>query len=220
MEIFNLPPATIVNRVIPKNAFDRYTTTRQKKLFTDLILRITWIHKLSPETINLESKEIIEIQIFRIELKTKENITSLLEVIDKAVPYPIIFIVEYNGNVYLSTSPKHPHPVNSDNCIIDWTFTTDWFTPASNSYRLELQKNLDAIYQEFCVQLSGNLQFAKKSIQELIDHSRLIDSLRKEIARLKASIVNSQQFKQKVELNLRLKAAEMELRSLLMDSAR
>ncbi|MDZ7847391.1 MAG: DUF4391 domain-containing protein [Owenweeksia sp.] len=48
MDFFDLPKKTEVKRVVPKNAFDRYTSTRQKKLFTDKVHRITWTHKLHP----------------------------------------------------------------------------------------------------------------------------------------------------------------------------
>jgi len=74
MELLKLPINTQVNRVIPKNTFDSFTNTKQKKLFTDKILRIIWTHKLSKLTTNLPSKEIQEIQIFKVELKTGEAI--------------------------------------------------------------------------------------------------------------------------------------------------
>ena len=35
MSYFNLPASTIVNRFIPKNAFDDYTNTKQKKKFVE-----------------------------------------------------------------------------------------------------------------------------------------------------------------------------------------
>jgi hypothetical protein len=89
MELFKLPHTAKVNRVIPKNAFDSYTTAKQKKQFTYLIARITWTHKLSKDTVNLEGKDIKEIQVFRIELKVKEEIQTVLDIIDKSIPYNI-----------------------------------------------------------------------------------------------------------------------------------
>ena len=47
MEYFNLPDATRVNRVVPKNAFDKYTNSKQKKRFKDVVQRISWTNKLS-----------------------------------------------------------------------------------------------------------------------------------------------------------------------------
>ena len=205
MELFNLPHTAKVNRVIPKNAFDAYTNSKQKKLFTDLILRITWQQKLSPDTVNLEAKEILEIQIFKIELKVREEIQSLLDIINKAIPYNIIFIVEESDAIYLSTSTKHPHPVNADNSVIDWTFRTSWFYHNENAYSLHLKKSLDAVYHDFCIQLSGKKSMAKKSLQDLVHYNKQIDTLEKEIIQLKKIIKNSKQYKYKVELNLLLK---------------
>ena len=217
MELFSLPHTTKVNRVIPKNAFDSYTTAKQKKLFSDLIARITWAHKISTETVNLESQDIKEIQIFRIELKAKEDIQPVLDIIDKAIPYHIIFIVEHEQFIYISTSAKHSHPVNEDNAVIDWTFKTDWFRPAENKYTLQLKKSVDAVYLDFCIQLSDKPSMASRPIQDLIAYRKQVSALVKEIARLKSSIANSKQFKDKVELNLKLKATEDKLQSLLFD---
>lgn len=215
MKLFSLPHTTKVNRVIPKNAFDSYTTAKQKKLFTDLIARITWTHKISTDTVNLEGKDIKEIQVFRIELKAKEDIQPILDIIDKAIPYHIIFIVEHEHLIYLSTSTKHPHPVNEDNAVIDWTFKTDWFVPAENNYAFHLKKSIDAVYLDFCIQLSGKSSMVANPMQDLIAYKKKVNELKKEIARLKSGIANSKQFKDKVELNLKLKAVENELNELI-----
>jgi len=217
MELFKLPHTAKVNRVIPKNAFDSYTTAKQKKQFTDLIARITWTHKLSKDTVNLEGKDIKEIQVFRIELKAKEEIQTVLDIIDKSIPYNIVFVIEFDGRIYISTSTKHPHPINEDNSVIDWTFKTGWFPPSENKYTLQLKKSIDAVYHDFCIQLSGKSSMATKPLQDLIAYKKKVDALEKEIAKLKSGMASSKQFNNKVELNLKLKATEDELQSLLSD---
>jgi hypothetical protein len=217
MDLFTLPHTARVNRVIPKNAFDSYTTAKQKKLFTDLIARITWTHKLSTDTVNLEAKDIKEIQVFRIELKVKEEILTILDIIDKSIPYNIVFVIEFDSRIYISTSTKHSHPVNEDKAIIDWTFKTGWFRPSENKYTLQLKKSIDAVYHDFCIQLSGKSSMATRSLQDLIAYKKKVDALEKEISRLKSGMANSRQFNNKVELNLKLKAKEDELQSLLSD---
>ncbi len=219
MEIFSLPISTRVNRVIPKNAFDSYTSAKQKKLFTEQITRISWLYKISPETINLEFKEIREIQIFRIELKVKQDIQEVLNIIDKSIPYNIIFIVEYDDSVYLSTSSKHTHPIKEDNSVIDWTFKSEWFKSRENPYSLKLQKSIDSIYHDFCVKLSGMNNMVSRPIQELIHFKKNIDSLEREIAKLKTAISGTKQFNSKVELNLKLKKLEAELASMNIDKS-
>lgn len=214
MDLFRLPRTAKVNRVIPKNAFDDYTTAKQKRLFTDLIAKITWTHKLSTDTINLEGKDIEEIQVFRIELKMNKDIKPVLDIIDKSIPYAIIYVIEFDGKVYISTSTKHPHPLNENNAVIDWTFKTDWFPPSDNRYALHLKKSIDDVYHDFCIQLSGESSLATRPLQDLVDYEKRVDALKKEISRLKAGIAKSKQFNKKVELNLKLKELESELHSL------
>lgn len=215
MEIFVLPEATKVNKVISKSTFDPYINAKQKKMFVDLVARITWLYKLSTDTINLQAQQIQEIQIFRIQLKVRENIKPLLNIIDKAIPYNIIFVVEYEGEVYLSTSVKHPHPVNEDNAVIDWTFRSEPFAANENRYTLNLKKNIDWIYEDFCVHLSGKNGQKVPRIEDLVAHEQQVDTLTKEIARLKKSILACKQFNKKVELNQKLKVKEKELMELL-----
>jgi hypothetical protein len=215
MEEFNLPYTTIVNKVIPKNSFDAYTTSKQKKLFADLVQRITWTHKLSPETTNLPGKDIKELQIFKIELKSQEKIDSILLAIDKAIPYTIIFVVIVDQQMYVSTSVKHSHPVNEDNAVIDWTFRSEWGPIDENKYNLSLKKSLDAAYLSLCVQLSDRSGMGMKSIQELVELCKLVDDLTKEVNRLKVAITGCRQFNQKVKLNVELLALENQLSFLI-----
>jgi hypothetical protein len=214
MDLFKLPHTTKVHRVIPKNAFDEYTNAKQKKLFSDLVSRITWLNKLSTNTVNLESKEIKEIQLFKVELKVKEEVQAILNIIDKAIPYNIIFIVEYGVENYLSTSTKHPHPVNENNAVIDWTFKTDWYKIDENNYQLRLKRDLDYVFYDFCIQLSKKPELYNLSIQEVVQFEQRKDLLEKQILQLKKSIKACKQYKDKVELNVLMNGKIKELQIL------
>lgn len=211
MDFFNLPERTKVGRVVPKNAFDEYTNTKQKKLFTDCIQRITWTHKLSADTVNLEAKDIEEIQVFKVELKQKSDILKILEIINKSIPYHIVFWVEYDQEAYLSAASKHSHPTNENIAVIDWTFTSNWFNKVDNTYHFSLKSSIDAVFKDICVQLTGKPQLARKSLGSILKNQQEIDRLTKEISSLKNAIANSKQFNEKVELNLQLKSLETKL---------
>ena len=213
MTTFELPARTIVNKVIPKNAFDGYTTSKQKKRFTDLLERIRWAHKLSAETINLSGKEIKEIQIFEIDLKVQEDVSDLIEIINKAIPYPIIFYVSFQNKAYLSLSKKHSHPVNENNSVIDWTFSSKWKSKDKIIYRLNLKQSLDFIYHDFCFQLSSKL-FQTARVDELVSLEQTRAELQHKIQNLKASIARSKQYNRKVELNIELQKVEAALINL------
>ncbi len=213
MNVFNLPSQTIVNKVIPKNAFDAYTTSRQKKKLAEFVERIRWSNKLSPETLNLSGKDISEIEIFEIELRKKEEIADLLAVFDKAIPYPIIFFIFYRDQAYISASTKHLHPVQEDISIVDWTFKSDWLKIPDIKMSFDLKKNLDHVYQDFCNQLSSGLS-RSKSMNELVAFEQEFFQLHNKIDKVKASLKRTVQFNRKVELNQELKQLEADLAKL------
>lgn len=214
MDFFNLPSRTKVGRVVPKNAFDEYTNTKQKKQFTDGIQRITWTHKLSSETVNLEAKDIKEIQVFKVELKEQTDILKILEIINKAIPYHIVFWVEFKEQAYISIAAKHPHPTNEDISVVDWTFTSDWFNMAAAPFQFNLKGSLDTVFKDLCVQLTGKPDLGKESLNNILKNQQEIDWLKKEISKLRFAIIKSRQFNEKVELNLKLNRLEKELKSV------
>lgn len=211
MSFFNLPKQTQVNKSIPKNAFDTYTNSKKKKLFTDIVDRIRWTNKLSVETINLEGKEISEIQIFHVTLRKKENIEKLLEIIDKSIPYHIIFVLIFEDEVKISVAQKHLHPTNENNAVIDWTFKSEWFDKDQMIFELNLKESLDYIIKDFCIQLSGKKDAVDLSLNQLVEKEAQIKRLEKEIIKLKTQVKRSKQFNRKVELNTILRQRELEL---------
>lgn len=217
MAIFELPTRTIVNKVIPKNAFDGFTTSKQKKRFTDLIEKIRWANKLSSETTNLNGKEIKEIQVFEIDLKVEEDISDLVEIINKAIPYPIIFYISFQDKAYLSVSKKHSHPVNENSSVIDWTFLSKWKAKDKINFQLNLKQSLDFIFHDFCFQLSSKL-FKTDKVDDLVSLEQNRTELQRKIQNLKAAINRCKQYNKKVELNIELQKVEVALKNLLIQN--
>lgn len=202
--MFALPSSTLVQKVIPKNAFDTFMNSKQKKLMSVKIQRITWANKISYDTISLKGNEVNEIQIFKIELKEKANIKEIISVIDKAIPYHIIFCIEYQEEYYISTSIKHLHPTNSNKAVIDYTFTTNWEHGNINDrYKLELRNNLDWIFMNFCKQLFTS-EKKSNSLNELLINQTESEYLKREIEKLEMELKKCKQFNKKVELKLKL----------------
>lgn len=214
MELFDLPYNTIIQRFVAKSHFDSVTNTKQKAMFTNDIAKIMWCNTLSTETTNLPHKEIEEIQIFSIELKERKEIKSILEIIDKTIPYHIIFIVTFGDELYLSASTKHASPLNDNKSVIDWTYTSQWFRETGNTYCLNLKKDIDTVFFDFCQQLSQKSNSSIKNIADLTAYNARFSSLTKEIELLKKKISTCPQFNKKVELNLSLKKLEEEFKIL------
>lgn len=211
LNFFDLPKSCYYGRVIPKNSFDKYTSAKQKKLFTDLVGRISWTHKLAPKTINLSGKYFAEIQIIHIELKREERIPELLAVINKSVPYGVIFVVQFDERFYLSATVKHPHPTLADTSVLDWEFASKWFTVEDNVFQLNLRESLDKVFFDVCRKLSAFASDDVDSMTDLIEKSSKLFQIEKDINRLRSAIFSCKQFNKKVELNLELRKLEEEV---------
>jgi hypothetical protein len=213
MELFNLPISTKVGRIVPKNAFNSFLNTKQKKLLSDCIQRTTWTNKISHETINLSGKEIEEIQIFKLELKTDNQLNKVLDLINKYIPYHVIFWIEFNDKIMLSTASKHPHPTNNDIAVVDWTFNSDWFNISKLSYSIQLKQSIDYIFKDFCFQLKGLVE-NQDTISDLVEKQKHIMQLKSKIEKLQSQMKKAQ-FNKKVELNLELTKLKAELSNLI-----
>ena len=131
--MLNLPASTIFNRRIPKQKF--YTnlpvSSKVVRLFTDQIDSIYWAHKLAPDTINVESgTSVLEIQILQIRLKTESLDESVITLIDREIPYHLVFVVCYQD---------HGQPLSPYNCVklvSPWNKRSHFLCP---SVRMKLQ---------------------------------------------------------------------------------
>lgn len=213
--ISQLPKPTQVNKVIPKNAFDSYCTTQQKRLFTDKVEKIRWTNKLAWETINLPSVQVKEIQCFEIILKDRDGYEEVLKIIDRAIPYPILFTISFGSFIKRQISQKHPHPTNEDNAVVDWTFDSPWLTE-SNEIHFDLKESLDEVFRRLCLSVSGEKDDFQYGIDQLVSFKKESHELESKIQKIKSRISNEKQFNRRVELNLELQTLEGLLKSLAL----
>lgn len=209
-----LPHTSIVNRVVPKNSFDKFINTKQKKLFSEYVDKIKWANKLSTQTVKLEGKDIKEIQVFEILLKKKHTAEDVLNIIDRFIPYHIIFVLRFDTELMYSVAQKHPNPNSEDNSVIDWRFTSNWINDGSDAFKLNLKKSLDDVFSDFCLQVSGKIENQNKSLQEIIGREQKRKQLLIDINKLESEIKSCKQFNIKVELNLQLNTKKIELENI------
>ena len=202
--MLKLPASTIVDKIIPKNSFEEYATAKQRKLLSSYVARIKWLNKISTQTVNLQGKEINEIQIFELELKEKFNINELLALINKVIPYQILFVLRFNEEVMYSVSKKHIHPANENQAVVDWTFSTTWTNVIDDQFEIQLSKTLDFVFQDICFKISGKDTAKEKDIETLIAKEQQLKQLNSEIEKTQKAIDKCHQFNKRVELNQKL----------------
>lgn len=184
-------------------------------MFKDRVAKITWLHKISTDTTNLPTGETKEIQVFEIQLKEQVNLAPVLEVIQKAIPYAVVAIVTHDGAFYVSTAYKHPHPLDEDKAVVDWTFNSDWKSLEEFGFEMSLTRSIDHIHLHLCSQLSGRASTEKLSLRRLVAEEQQLSALRREIDNLRSAIRKEPQFNRKVELNIQLASKEAEFEEMM-----
>ncbi|WP_375236229.1 DUF4391 domain-containing protein [Winogradskyella sp.] len=104
----------------------------------------------------------------------KNFIEKLLEIIDKSIPYHIIFVLNFEDQVKIPVAQKHLHPTNENNAVIDWTFKSEWLNKDLIKYQLNLKGTLDSVIKDLCIQLSGKKEDVDLSLNELVAYMNLI----------------------------------------------
>lgn len=99
------PTATVVGRVMPKEAFYKRLTlgAELKEKFVTDVKRITLSNSLTAATLNLElGKEIIEILILTVDLKKQEFDGRIVENIARQNPHQLVFLLRYEDKAQLA----------------------------------------------------------------------------------------------------------------------
>ena len=95
--MLSFPKTTEFNRRIPKQKFysNLSVSPQMKKIFVEQIANINWANKLAPTTLNVKNGEkVTEIEVFHLVLNQKNLDERVLQLIDKEVPYHILFEFE------------------------------------------------------------------------------------------------------------------------------
>ena len=107
--MINLPKSTEFNKRIPKQKFYEKlnVTPTLKRSFIDQIKTVIWRNKIAESTLNISpGKTVTEIEIFEIQLNSSELDTDVLKLIDKEIPYHIVFILSFDGKYQAWTAYK------------------------------------------------------------------------------------------------------------------
>lgn len=203
----NLSSSAIVNKIIPKNTFyNKFSISNKlKNEFIDKIQRIVWLYKVSEKTVNIEKNEKVEeIQVFEIELKVKEIPKSVLRLIDKVIPYPILFIFKFQDEFAYGISLKN-------NSVLENYYFSNWNEEINFDFNA---LNLEKVYEKIIKKFIKNLDIENREFMEIIEEDAIIEGIKKEINVLKQKIRQAKQFSKQVDLNQKLLEKEDKLRLL------
>ncbi len=204
---FKLPNSTYVNKFVAKNKFFQKAVinSKLKQDFTDKIQKITWKYKIAENTIWInKTQNIQEIEIFEVELKENVIPKNVLKIIDKLIPYPILYVFRYKDQFAYWITLKWENTWNyyfsNWNENIDFDFK--WL-------------NIEKVYHNIIKKFIKKTATDNKWFKEIIEIDSKISILEKEIQTLKNKITKEKQFNKKAELNKELLDKKKQLQNLL-----
>ena len=195
-----LPKSTLVNRFYAKNKFYKnlMISNATKDEFVNYIDSITWMYKLSPDTIGInKTEETEEIEVFEIKLKNKIIPKNVIKTICKGVPYKLLFILKYNSDICYSVK-------------IDDVYNSNWNENIKFNFNA---LTLDILYQNI-VKAIIKENDNENDFETIIVNKEKMDSLNKKINYLRIKVNNEKQFNRRVEYNRELKKLETEMEEL------
>ncbi len=216
---YRFPKKTVFDRIVPKEKIYQTASVDQKRkrFFIDQIERIKWTYKLAPETINITASETVkEIQVFTLTLKTSILSDLVLKTIDRAVPSPILFILEYDSKIRYRAAYKRPSEANKKKSVLSDYFGHEIFESYSDAAASSLPTalNLARLYDAFLKNLIPLQVRLGESMAQMVMRYEEIEKLQKKQHRLAAKIHSTKQFNRRVDVNQELKTVQEQIKVL------
>jgi len=210
--MLDLPKSTIFGKRIPKQKFyDNLTVTAQlKRVFIDQINLITWRNKIAPTTLNIAEGELVkEIEIISIRLNQRKLDKRVLPLIDREIPYHILFLLEYDGCFQAWIGYKERARTSAFKP--GTYYHTDWLAPQAINLRID-GLDMDKVYENLIRQVAGErLDDADDNIKEAVQRDDGRQKLIKEIAAIEKKAMTERQPRRKWDLAEKVSKLKKEL---------
>ncbi len=212
--LVSYPEQAAFGRTLPKTKIYEHSgaNTRLKDLFVKQVEQIVWQYKLAPETINLPARHgVPEIQIFRLQLKTPELHHDVLRCIDRAVQFPTIFELAYDGRTQVVAAYKRPSEADATRWTLSDYFASDWQPADSPRVAMPVALNLGKLYEQLVYPLIPLSARAQESLAKLVERTGKVQATQREVDKTVARLEKERQFNRKVEINATLRRLKSEL---------
>ena len=234
-----LPPDSRLDQRVPKKLLleQGAPTAADKRYLQDGIEEMIWVAVLKPNIIGVpifrnDDREYLEIAVLSVELRPAAKPPRLIELIHRAVPYPVVLVAAHGKTVSLSLAHKRWSQGEKGKVVIEDVRRTAPFQPdaptaeeagflASLALANQPSRDMYAVYQGWldrvaaleAAQITGTFappQSADQSsaVREGLDaHAQL----QRELAVLRAKAKKEKQINRRVELNIEIKRLEAQL---------
>jgi len=231
----DLPTSCGVGQRVPKKLLleNAAPTSADKRRINEGIEELFWLAALKPSTIGVPAtrdsiREYLEIAVLRLSLRAEAKTTRLVELVHRAIPYPVLLLTEQDGRAGLSCAHKRWSQGEAGQTVLDTeVVSVEWQAEHDTAYKAHFLEALAlgrqprgsqyALYQGWMDTLLA-LQAARLTgIFTTIsaEHATIRREALRECARLEAEMARlriiaskEKQVAKQVALNLELKRVE------------
>lgn len=243
VEALGLPAGARVDARVPKKLLVEQgaPTPADRRAIQDGIAELQWFAACKPATIGVPSfadgtREYLEIAIVGCAFRTEAKAARTVELIHRAIPYPVLLITTDVGGVAISAAHKRRTQNEASKVMVDRIIATGPFDPvrsgenekaflSSLALMEQSRRDLLSLYEGWltriealnAARLTGT--FSVSSNENLIERRRAAideyERLLRENTHLRSQAAKARQISRRVDLNQRIKSIER-----AMDDAR
>jgi hypothetical protein len=234
-----IPDDARVDRRVPKKLLVEQgaPTAADKRQIQDGVEEISWVAALKPTNIAVPAfrddiREYLEIAVVTAAFRASAKPARLLELVHRAIPYPLVLVAAHGETVTLSLAHKRWSQGERGKIVIEDVYRTLPFrpqtpTPQEASFLSTLAvsrlppENLFLLYQGWiddvaaleASQITGRFSpsHSREQASTLRHNLNIHADLRAKLGVLRAQAKKEKQIKRRVELNLEIKRLESEL---------
>ena len=216
--------------VFPRRCWSNGATAADKRQINDGLAELLWLAALKPSNIGVPEyrdtvREVLEIAVLSATLRLGAKASRLIELIHRAIPYPVLLVSMQSEAVTLSLAKKRFAQNEAGSVVVDGAVTVATLESSELLPHLGLasqpRAHLLALYDGWLACLEGmqaaaitgrfvaaaSVEAAAARRTALADHARLT----REIAVLRVETERESQMNRRVELNLEIKRLESAL---------
>lgn len=235
----DLPTGSRVDQRVAKKLLveNGAPTAADKRHINEGIEELIWLAALKPTTIGVphyrdEIREYLEIAVLQLKSREGAKVTRLVELLHRAIPYPVFLLSERGKQTVLSAAHKRWSQGEAGKTVLDGEIVSarcdaerdeELWPGFRDALKLDRQPRMDlrALYQGWintllawnasritgAFSIAADAEHANAREEALRDCTRLDD----QVARLRAAAKKEKQVAKRVELNLELKRVEAQL---------
>jgi len=228
----NCPDSCKVENTVFKKMFyeNAAMNKRDKEIFKNHIEKIIWQYSFKPDTINMQPykddvREYEEVAVLEILLSNDAKYKRIAEIIQGAIPYPVMIIFSHEGRSLINVAHKRTNMADVTKNTIEEYIFSEWIdmtniTERQGQFLLDLDiktlpfgnayKFYSALVDKVNLFNASCLGFDYNEIKNKDAHivKRLkdeIDALEVEIDGLKNNIKKEKHFNNKMKMNMEIK---------------